>query len=636
MSTDFFQQQNAARQRTTKLRLLFVLAVVAIVGAVYPVVAGIVLLITCGAAKAPPTWADLWRPAVFLWVSLGTLTIIALGTLCKIVELAKGGEVVALLLGGRRVDPRTTDLAERRLLNVVEEMAVASGVPVPPVYVLDKEPTINAFAAGHTPANAVIGVSRGALGYLNRDELQGIMAHEFSHILNGDMLLNVRLIGWLFGILLLAVLGFFSMHAGRELKCKGPGFWLLVFGVGLYIVGYIGVVFASLIKAIISRQREYLADASAVQFTRLPSGIAGALKKIGGLEHHARIQDPHAEECSHLFFGNAVEGSMFNLFSTHPPLVKRIRRIDPSFDGRFPRVQPLPTPQVIAAVPAPAVAQEVPAAVEKGPRTPQPKALPLEPASVTGQVGTPGPAQIVFASALLNAMPQPVGDASHDPYSARAVVYALLLNREKEMRQKQLADLKSRAEELSYRETLRMAAEVDQLAEEARLPLVDVTLPALKSLSRDQYAAFRQNVEALVAADGKMDLFEYMVHTVLLNNLDIHFGRTKPPAIRYRSLTSLMAPRVRVLSTLAYAGQLASKESPPAQMLRALDEALRELAHTTPRIKQRVLSAAAACVIKDGKVTVREGELLRAVAAMLGCPMPPLAASVGAALSSES
>ena len=669
MSTDFFQQQDAARRRTAKLVLLFLLAVAAIVLAIYLLAAAVVAAAqphtaTGGVVHRQP--AGLWDPRLFLWVSLGTLTVIALGSLYKIAELSAGGESVALMLGGRLVDPHTQDLAERRVLNVVEEMALASGVPVPPVYVLEGERSINAFAAGHTPGNAVIGVSRGSLNYLNRDELQGVMAHEFSHILNGDMRLNLRLIGILNGILILAILGYYLMRgagaSSGNSKDNGRGrLALFLAGLGLLVIGYIGVIFGKLIKAAVSRQREYLADASAVQFTRYPDGIAGALKKIGGLELGSRIKDAHAEECSHMFFGDAFAGSLDNLLSTHPPLADRIKRIDASFDGTFPKVKPVPAAEVGGTMETPAAAEEIRpgadqqrtaadefrTAAEKRRRAPGAKTLLLDPTGMAGRIGLPGAAQIVFASALLEAMSGPVRDASHEPYSARAVIYALLLNREEEMRQKQLADLKSRVEELSYRETVQMAGEVDRLAEEARLPLVDVTLPALKRLSPDQYGAFRDTVEALVAADGKMDLFEYVVQAVLLNNLDLHFERTKPPAVRYSALTPLVGPLGTVLSALAYAGQESPAEAQRALdqaagtlgkpmtllpgeecSLPAFDAALKELAQGSPQVKRRVLRAAAACISADGKVTVKEGELFRVIAAMLGCPMPPLTGEV--------
>ncbi len=700
MTTDFFQQQDVARRRTARLVILFCLAVAAIVLTIYLLVAALFLegrqsLPTDQLdqqypspqgyqypnqhrsgppppgrlAQPPDGWRALWDPIMFGWVCLGTVGVIALGSLYKIAELSSGGESVALMLGGRLVNPHTLDLNERRLLNVVEEMALASGVPVPPVFVLDNERSINAFAAGHTPANAVVAVSRGAMEYLNRDELQGVLGHEFSHVLNGDMRLDLRLIGLLNGILILAILGYYLLRIGASSgrsDRKGGGGAIVLFGVGLLVIGYVGVFFGRLIKAAVSRQREYLADASSVQFTRNPAGIAGALKKIGGLSAGSRIKDAHAEECSHMFFADAFAGSLLNFLATHPPLVERIRRIEPDFDGNFPPVEPLSREEIAGQSRATAEAAELRPAPDElrsavghfrdsaqqrrasGART-----ITLDPTGVTGRIGLPGIAQIAAATATLEAMSGPLRDASREPYSARAVVFALLLGREDDVRRKQLAGLQSRIEAPLYRETLQMAAEVDRLAEEARLPLVDVTLPALKSLSPDQYAAFREVVEALVAADGQVDLFEYTVQAVLLHNLDVHFGRIRPPAVRYTAMTPLGPALDTVLSTLAYAGQddpaeaqqaldqAAATLGRPMSLsprdtcgLRDFDRAMGDLAQASPQIKKRILAAAAAaaCVVADGKVTVREGELLRVVSALLGCPMPPLAGIAAEAL----
>ncbi len=343
MSTGFFEHQDIARRRTGLLIFLFCAAVVAIVLAVYTVVALVNVnfgLMQPDVPHGQTRPEPFWNPQLFSVVTLATMAIIALGSLYKISELSAGGEAVALMLGGRRIHPLTKDFAERQLLNVVEEMALASGVPVPPVYVLDQEDGINAFAAGHRPGDAVIGVSRGSLDYLDRDELQGVMAHEFSHILNGDMRLNLRLVGVLHGILILAVIGYYilrgGVHSGGSGKKGGAGAIFLV-AIGLIVIGGVGLLFGRLIKAAVSRQREFLADASAVQFTRYPAGIAGALKKIGGLSRGSRINDAHAGEVSHMFFGEAVSALGLDWLGTHPPLADRIRRIDPSFDGQIGR-----------------------------------------------------------------------------------------------------------------------------------------------------------------------------------------------------------------------------------------------------------------------------------------------------------
>jgi Zn-dependent protease with chaperone function len=344
VATDFFDRQDAARRNTTRLVVLFVLAVVAIMVSIH-----VLLAVALGYLGAHPAGGAerslLTDPAIAAVAFVGTLIVVGGGSLFKVAQLRGGGRVVAEQLDGRLVSPDTTDPAERQLMNVVEEMAIAAGMPAPPVYLMEREAGINAFAAGFAPGEAVIGVSRGAAEQLSRDELQGVIAHEFSHILNGDMRLNIRLIGLLHGILIVGMLGYFvlrmtafSGHRGRRSRDQGNAMLpILAIGLGLMIVGFFGTFFGNLIKAAVSRQREFLADAAAVQFTRQPDGIAGALKKIGGLPAGSTIQNPNAPEASHMFFGRATSG-FSAMFSTHPPLRERIRRIDPSWDGTFPEV----------------------------------------------------------------------------------------------------------------------------------------------------------------------------------------------------------------------------------------------------------------------------------------------------------
>jgi Zn-dependent protease with chaperone function len=648
---DFFEHQEVARRTTGRLILYFILAVAAIVVAIYFVVL-IAMVFVGGDSGQPggpnPYMETPWHPGLFALVAAATVGVILVGSLYKTSQLASGGESVALMLGGRLIDQQTRDLAERRLLNVVGEMALASGTPVPPVYVMDNEPSINAFAAGHQPSDAVIGVSRGCLEYLNRDELQGVMAHEFSHILNGDMRLNLRLVGVLHGILIIAILGWYVLRSlgssGRSSRSRGKGGGgggavaaILAVGLGLLVVGSVGLFFGKLIKGAVSRQREFLADASAVQFTRLPDGIAGALKKIGGRPETSKINDAHAEEISHMFFGSALGSFSRQLFATHPPLDERIRRIDPGFDGRFPkRVEPVKL--------AP---EETKADARTKPATPFEAfgaggEIPLDPTGVLGRIGVPGMGQLIYAAAILDSLPEPLRDAAGEPYAARAVVYAVLLDRDVEVRRRQLDALRPLAEELSYRETQRLVPAIDDLPEQSRLPLVEMALPALKQLSPDQYSRFRENVEMLIRADDKVDLLEYAVQMMMLGHLDVQFGRAKPIAVRFGRIEPLLPSLIRALSTLAHAGQQDEADAKRAFdkgmaevgrtasplpksdcSLRDFDAALRALAESAPKLKRQIVSACVACVAADGQVTPRESQLLQAVAAVLGVPIPP-------------
>ena len=315
MATDFFERQDIARRNTSRLVLLFVLAVLAIMLSI-----DLLLAATMGyLSRDPATGAIDWSLAGDLQLVgiavVGTLVVVGGGTLFKIAQLRGGGRVIVEELGGRRLNPDTSVPAERQFLNVVEEMVIASGTPAPPVYLLDEEEGINAFAAGFTINDAVIGVTRGAVERLPRDELQGVIAHEFSHILNGDMRLNIRLIGLLNGILIIGILGYFMLRVAafsgsrhrRSSRDSSP-LPMLALGAGLLVVGFLGTFFGNLIKAGVSRQREFLVDASAVQFTRQPAGIAGALKRIGGFLRGSTVQSPNAPEASHMFFGRATSG----------------------------------------------------------------------------------------------------------------------------------------------------------------------------------------------------------------------------------------------------------------------------------------------------------------------------------------
>lgn len=655
MAVDFFERQDIARRNTTRLVILFVLAVLAIMASL-----DLLLAATLGYLGRDPRtgaidWALAWDPQLILLSVVGTLIVVGGGSLFKTAQLRGGGRVVAEELGGRRLNPDTTVPSEQRLLNVVEEMAIASGTPAPPVYLMDQEDGINAFAAGFTPQDAVIGVTRGTAERLTRDELQGVIAHEFSHILNGDMRLNIRLIGLLHGILLIGLIGYFMLrmtafsgYSRRRSRQDGNALPLLALSAGLIAVGFFGTFFGNLIKAAVSRQREFLADASAVQFTRYPEGLAGALKKIGGSAAGAAIRNPNAPEASHMFFGRATSG-ISGLFSTHPPLAARIRRIEPSWDGSF-------APSATADRPtfAPSATADEPEAVSAfaggdsrarlaGAETGADRAR-RSMESALGDVGQPAEAHLHYAARLIESLPAPVISAAREPYGARAVVYALLLDRNAAPRQAQLAHLSEAADAGVYAETVKLAPLVQALDVRTRLPLLDIALPALRSLTSKEYQRFKANVGALVVADEAIDLFEWSLHRILLHDLEAQYAPAGPARVRHRHLAPLVRQCELLFSTLAYAGQrdedaarLAFDQArqrldlPQARLrpieecgFAALDHALGTLEAAGPQVKRRILQAAVACITADRTVTATEAELLRAIAASLGVPMPPL------------
>jgi Zn-dependent protease with chaperone function len=659
---DFFARQDQARRNTKLLVVYFVMAVGLIVAAVYLALAAVYLRQPPGAAGSL-VW--LWDLELFLWAVLGTVGVITAGSLIKIAELSRGGSVVANALGGRPVDPQTTDPDERKLMNVVEEMAIASGIPMPEVYVLDGEDGINAFAAGNSTSDAVVGVTRGSMRALSRDELQGVIAHEFSHILNGDMRLNLRLIGLLNGILLLAVIGHFLLRisfygAGRSRSSgRGDGKGanpLPLIGLALLVLGSIGVFFGRLIKSAISRQREFLADAAAVQFTRNPDGLVGALKKIGGMVRGSHLEAPRAEEASHLFFGNALRRSWSGMFSTHPPLPDRIRAWEPAFDGKYPRVaiQP-PAPPAAAAKPGPATRGGVPP-----PLRPLTTALPpqfpglgavIVAAGVMEQVGQVTPQHLQYAAGLVASLPDTLREAVHEPMSASALMYGLLLSPDTTAREAQVEELGRLLPEPLVRETRRLLPALVDLDPAARLPLAELSLPALRRLAPAQFEVFDRAVQVVIESDRQVDLFEYALRHMLRRHLEPHFRQPRRPVVQYYVLKAVIPDVIILLSGLAHvghdtnetaaaaftagirqlgltAGEASLIEASTASLAR-MDAALDHLAACAGPLKRQILQACLETVAADGQIRVREAELLRAVADALDCPMPPLLPGTG-------
>jgi Zn-dependent protease with chaperone function len=591
----------------------------------------------------PPPELVLWDPRLLLYVALGTLGIVMIGSLYKTATLARGGSAVAEALEGRLLNPNTTHPDERKLRNVVEEMALAAGLPVPKIYVLDHEEGINAFAAGHTPGDAAIGVTRGCMTMLTRDELQGVVGHEFSHILNGDMRLNVRIMGLLFGILCLAVIGrvlIFS-RGGRD---RNP---LMLLGLALIVIGAIGVFFGRLIQAALSRQREFLADASAVQFTRNPAGLSGALQKIGGAG--STIESAHAGEASHMFFGNALGKSFLGALATHPPLEARIRAIEPGWDGTFrtggvPATQP--EPSTTARKPSPSrLPFPLPSLPQAGAGTASLAGHLVQVGSVLPNLGKPTPLHLRYAEALRNSFPATVESAAHEPLDATALVYAMLLSREENLRAKQLEELDRRTAPGSSQTTATLWPHVAPIVSRARLPLVNLALPALRQLRPDEVQQFIQALQWLIASDEQMDLFEFVLQRIVRRHLASQSGQTRPAEDQFHNLKPLLRDCDVVLSALANASSRDPREIekafrsgvahlranagelqllPRAESgLEQLDAALDRLARAAPRIKKQVIDACIYVVGADGVIQERQAELLRAIADTLDCPIPP-------------
>lgn len=627
-SMDFFGLQDRARRRTGLLLALYASAVAAIIGAIYVVLAAVF-----AGGTSSESAGQLWDPVLFGWVAAGVLTVVGLGAAVRGATLSHGGEAVARMLGGRPIEAGSADPAERRVLNVVEEMALASGLPVPRVFVLDGEPAINAFAAGFGPRDAVVGVTRGCIEQLSRDELQGVIAHEFSHILYGDMRLNIRLMGVLYGILVIAMIGRGLMRAAahgarvRRRDNKSNPLPLLLIGLALWLIGWIGVFFANLIKAAISRQREFLADAAGVQFTRNPSGLAGALRKIAAAANGSRLRADQAAEASHLFFGNALQEAWLGLFATHPPIAQRIARLEPGTVVSGP-------PEIPRPPPVPTTAASTVTTAEGG--------AAMFAAAAVETAGTFGPAHLDLAHAMLADLPEAIRDAVRHGVGARAVVYGLLLDRrDAAVRAKQWEAIAADPPAAGLLRALEPS--VAALSLMARLPLVDLAVPALRGMEPDERAVFHRVLDELAGADRRADLFEYALGRLARRHVSAAVGRADAAAIRYRHIGAVMPAIRTLLGALAWAGSddAAAAERAWTAALHALgaeggvlprsvslsdvDSALTALAAASMEIRRAVVAACAACVAEDGELRAAEYELLRAVADSLDCPMPPLA-----------
>jgi Zn-dependent protease with chaperone function len=637
---NFFAAQDQARQTSRRLVFAYIVSTLLIV-------AGVSALVTFALsrysyeARGLSFWTFVVQdPGVPVTVALITIAFILGASIIKRIALSSGGGHVARQMGGTLVATDIQDPLRRRLRNVVEEMAIASGVPVPEIYVLEQESGINAFAAGFTPSDAAVAVTRGTLELLDRDELQGVIGHEFSHILNGDMQLNIRLMGVLFGLLGLSMIGRFILRGSRHVdNSRGAGV-VLVLGIGFVALGSIGMLFGRLIKASVSRQREYLADASAVQFTRQTDGIAGALKKIGGYSHGSAIAATDPEEVSHMLFGSGLKYSL--VFATHPPLVDRIQALDPSFkETDFPRVSLRDHQQRAHA------ASELSSSPGSGATAAfAAGGTQVLVDSITTSVGQPEIEHVEYARNLRQSIPASLYDAAHSAEFSYLLTIALVLDRSGQVVERQFGLVR---EQLGADRATLVRRYYDELARtgaEYRLPLMEIAFPALKQRPNQELSYLVSLATRIIEVDGEIDLYEYCFYRILTSNLGQaanpsqrqHGGRAKRSELR-AAVVSLL----RVLADYGHDDQAQrqaafeagvnslgdwAKEfefsSDRTQTVATLNRGLDMLLGLNSKGKESLLRAIGATAGHDGNLTITEAELIRAVCATLGCPLPPI------------
>jgi Zn-dependent protease with chaperone function len=564
-----------------------------------------------------------FHPQILFWVTLITSSVVGMASLYKINQLKGGGAVIAQELGGELLLPENADAQGQQLLNVVEEMAIAAGIPVPSVYLLNHEDQINAFAAGFDPKDAVLGVTRGSLEQLTRDELQGVIGHEFSHILNGDMRLNIKLMGVLHGILFVYLAGRVLLYTNNSRNNPVWGFGLALMGIGS-----MGLLGGRLIQSAVSRQREFLADASAVQFTRNPNGIAGALEKLAGIG--SRLESPHAQAASHMFFGNAMGFAWTgDLLATHPPLFKRIEKI------RGVKVSNEGASQLLTS-----------STIRSGMMGFSGSSNTLAPDRVVQQVGTVTPEHYAHAQGLLAQLPESLRAALREPIGAIATIYGLFLETEDPtLRDRQMQHLSQLLPEAQLAQILAHDTEIQFLDPRLRLPLVDLAVPTLRQCTPERLHSLLEQVEDLVNADGKWTIGEFALFLVLQRRLDASLFPHRETPIQFQTLEQVWPDCLVVLSALANAGAAKPEaiayafrcgafklpgatpqtvpEVPPTWTLTTLPEHLERLRQAAPKLKQVVINACAHTVLLDNEVTVEEAELLRAITITLDCPIPP-------------
>lgn len=636
---DFFAQQARVRGSSRRLVALFVLAVIAIV-----VTIDAVVWFAMGHHPMDGEPARSNLPLLFA-SSAVVLAGIGLSSLFRIMSLSGGGKTVAESVGAVPVPPDTRDPQLRQLRNVIEEVAIAAGVPVPDIYLMEDESGINAFAAGYSASDAAVCVTRGCLDNLSRDELQGVIAHEFSHVLNGDMRLNIRLMGLLFGILVLAIVGrrVIWFGGGRSSRRDGGGGQVWMIGLALIVVGYIGYFFARLIQAAVARSRESLADASAVQFTRQTDGIAGALKKIAILSEGSELQVANKQEVAHMLFGEA--GTYNALFATHPPLLQRIRALEPGF-----REEDLA--RLAASLQQAAETRSAATVVSKPVSPPGVPGMAVPP-SLSGVLagavlaqgvgGATGSARFQRAATVHQAMPVTLTAAVQQPESALAVVLALATSAEMALQAAQRRIIADAFGDDLQQAVQGMTIEVAALPPEARLPLAALAFPALKQLSAGRQQTLLAALDALVRADGRVDLDEYCLARLLrVQLIEAQQPRRTPvdglkklPACRDSvmlvcavvaangSTDEAAARRAWLLAMQqAFPGEALDWSAPPLAWQAPFERALDDLDGLMPPAKELVIQSLASAIHADGAVSVEEAELLRVICASLHCPLP--------------
>jgi Zn-dependent protease with chaperone function len=652
---DFYARQAAARGQTRWLVFGFVASLLAVALALDVVLFSFFSSAAANRANVAPLAFASHNPGVAVFCTLAVMGVLGLASLYKSMELRGGGGVVARSLGGVLISQDTSDLKRKRLLNVVAEMSIASGVPMPEVYVLEQEAGINAFAAGHTPANAAVTVTQGALDRLSRDQLQGVIGHEFSHILNGDMRLNVQLMGWVFGLFVVALIGRLILNFSPRDRKGNNG--AVALGFAVMVLGYVGLFLGRLMQAAVSRQRERLADASGVQFTRNPQGLKEALVKIAALPDGSILVSPHAEQAAHMFFAEGID----RFFATHPPILQRIRELDPQFDeSEIARVAAEPedaqlgaheTSRPLAAPARPVTpGNAAVAGFAGGSALAQPLAAglpgtglpPTAAQHMVARVGRADSVHIEHAQAINLALPDSLQEFAQSPGRAQAFVVALLLSQDEAVRNRQFALLATKLSAANLGAVQQIAPLALGLEPMLRLPALQQVFPALRRAPAAQRKVLGQLASDLIHADARIDAFEFCLAKLLESLLNDELNAQAPHGtvsiedaqneifVLFATLAQLGSSSehdARMAYEAGMSGVLPMRRPPYAVLAdwpRQLNAALPKLEDLHPFAKKVLIDGLVKTIASDDVMTEAESELLRTVCALMHCPLPPL------------
>ena len=634
---DFFGRQAAARGLSRKLLGAFAIATALVALAVALVLSVLFSVALSPEGEIPAAAVD---PVMFTLAAMGTAAFIGIAALWRLRGLRSGGGAVAVSLGGERVTGLERDPLKRRLHNVVEEMAIASGLPVPEVYVLENEPGINAFAAGLTPSNAAVAVTRGALERLTRDELQGVVGHEFSHILNGDMRLNARLMGYVFGLVAVSMAGRLLLRGGyygggrvrvgsRRSGNGGGTAALLAAGLAITVLGSIGVLAGRLLQAAVSRQREKLADAAAVQFTRNPDGLANALKRIAASPLSSSVRAVRREEIGHMLFASGRR-SLAGLLATHPPVEERIRALDPHWRPGDPP-PPLPLPVEPAETGA---AEAGGAPIGRGALPGLPGFDPVAAAAMIGVV------DLAMAERLLGAVPETIHRDVLEPEGAAVISLAVLLDSGERLRGHQLAMLEARLGSTVADRIAQAAGRIADVSPTLRLALLDLASPALRHLPEARREDLLHLAQRLVEIDGIVTPHEAALAAALEARLSTELAAAPdaPGALAMLALLARAGHEDDAGARAAWQAGAARLEAggfplpSPLPEFAVVSESAgataagraARLAQMDERHRKALVEALAEAAALDGVIRPAELQLLRTAAAALDCPMPPL------------